>query len=140
MSLRVRVDTFDPTPPYEQLRRQLEELISTGGLVDGQRLPSVRQLAADLSLAAGTVARTYAELEKGGLVVSRRGAGTRVTAPTTLLKGGTREERLMQLVHEVVGHAVALGMSPESLAATVEQAMHAQEPQQGTSRPPQSVS
>ena len=123
MNLRVRIDTDDPTPPYEQLRRQLEDLVSTGSLLDGQRLPSVRQLAADLSLAAGTVARAYAELEKGGLVLSRRGAGTRVTAPATLKEGGTREERLMELVHEVARHACALGMTPESLAATVEQAM-----------------
>lgn len=120
----MHIDADDPTPPYEQLRRQLDDLISTGVLLDGQRLPSVRQLAADLSLAAGTVARTYAELEKGGLVLSRRGAGTRVTAPKTLL--GAREERLMELVNDVARHATALGMAPESLTATIEQAMRRQ--------------
>lgn len=125
MSLHVRIDPADPTPPFEQLRRQLDELISKGVLVDGQRLPAVRQLAADLSLAAGTVARAYAELEKGGLVLSRRGAGTRVTAPKSLVSGDAREERLMDLVNDVARHAVALGMSPESLSATIEQAMRA---------------
>lgn len=119
----LRIDDEDPTPPYEQLRRQLDELISTGELVDGQRLPSVRQLATDLSLAAGTVARSYAELEKGGLVQSRRGAGTRVTAPKALLDGDVREERLMELVDEVARHATALGVSPESLTLAIEQAM-----------------
>ncbi len=123
MSLRVRIDADDPTPPYEQLRRQLDELISTGELVDGQRLPPVRQLAADLTLAAGTVARAYAELEKGGLVLSRRGAGTRVTAPDALVEGDVREERLLELVEEVARHASALGMSHESLTATIAQAM-----------------
>lgn len=123
MSLRVRIDAADPTPPFEQLRRQLDDLISTGELVDGQRLPSVRQLAADLSLAAGTVARAYAELEKGGLVLSRRGAGTRVTAPEALVEGDVREERLRELVDEVARHASALGMSQESLTATIAQAM-----------------
>lgn len=119
----LRIDDEDPRPPYEQLRRQLDELISTGELVDGQRLPSVRQLATDLSLAAGTVARSYAELEKGGLVQSRRGAGTRVTAPKALLDGDVREERLMELVDEVARHATALGVSPESLTLAIEQAM-----------------
>ncbi len=119
----MRIDADDPTPPYEQLRRQLEHLISTGSLDDGQRLPSVRQLAADLSLAAGTVARTYAELEKGGLVLSRRGAGTRVTAPAALVVGESREGRFMELVDEVARHAVALGMTPESLTATIGAAM-----------------
>ncbi len=126
MNLSVRIDAADPTPPYEQLRRQLDELISTGILVDGQRLPPVRQLAADLSLATGTVARTYAELEKGGLVLSRRGAGTRVTAPKSLVRRDAPEERLMELVDDVARHAHALGFSTESLTATIEQAMRRQ--------------
>lgn len=74
------VVTADPTPPYEQLRRQLAELIRYGRLAPGDRLPPLRQLAADLGLAVGTVARTYRELEAAGLVVSRRGGGTRVAA------------------------------------------------------------
>ena len=120
------IDATDPTPPYEQLRRRLDELISTGVLVDGERLPSVRQLASDLSLAAGTVARAYTELEKGGLVLSRRGAGTRVTAPRSLVSGDVRDARLLELVDDVARHATALGIPPESLAATVEQAMRKQ--------------
>lgn len=74
----LRLVPGDPTPPYEQLRRQLTDLIGAGVLAAGDRLPPVRQLAADLGLAAGTVARTYRELEAAGLVVSRRGGGTRV--------------------------------------------------------------
>jgi DNA-binding transcriptional regulator YhcF (GntR family) len=74
----LRVVVTDPTPPYEQLRRQLTELISSGVLAPGDRLPPLRQLAADLGLAVGTVARTYRELEAEGLVRSRRGGGTRV--------------------------------------------------------------
>lgn len=64
--------TTDPTPPYEQLRRQFVELIHSGVLSAGDRLPPLRQLAADLGLAVGTVARTYRELEAAELVVSRR--------------------------------------------------------------------
>lgn len=74
----LRVVVTDPTPPYEQLRRQFAELISSGVLAPGVRLPPLRQLAADLGLAVGTVARTYRELEAEGLVRSRRGGGTRV--------------------------------------------------------------
>jgi DNA-binding transcriptional regulator YhcF (GntR family) len=74
----LRLAPGDPTPPYEQLRRQLADLIGAGVLATGDRLPPLRQLAADLGLAAGTVARTYRELEAAGLVVSRRGGGTRV--------------------------------------------------------------
>lgn len=80
----LRVDPGDPTPPYEQLRRQLTDLIGAGVLAPGDRLPPVRQLASDLGLAVGTVARTYSELESAGLVVSRRGGGTRVAEGTRL--------------------------------------------------------
>ncbi len=72
------VSATDPTPPYEQLRRQLVDLVATGALRPGDRLPPLRQLAADLGLAVGTVARTYRELEAAGVVRSRRGGGTRV--------------------------------------------------------------
>ncbi len=78
MKLALHVATDDPTPPYEQLRRQLADLIATGALRADIRLPPLRQLAADLGLAVGTVARTYRELEAAGLVTSRRGGGTRV--------------------------------------------------------------
>jgi DNA-binding transcriptional regulator YhcF (GntR family) len=89
------VVTGDPTPPYEQLRRQLAGLIRGGVLAPGERLPPLRQLAGDLGLAVGTVARTYRELEVAGLVVSRRGGGTRVADPqpagsTAAPPGGVR--------------------------------------------------
>lgn len=76
--LVVEVDTTDPTPPFEQIRRQLEHLVAAGLLAPGTRLPPVRQLAADLGLAPGTVARAYSELESAGVLTTRRGGGTTV--------------------------------------------------------------
>ncbi|WP_406111849.1 GntR family transcriptional regulator [Streptomyces sp. NBC_01003] len=58
-------------PPYEQVRLQLADLILGGHLAENDRLPAVRQLAADLGLAAGTIARAYRELESANLVISR---------------------------------------------------------------------
>ncbi|WP_326783248.1 GntR family transcriptional regulator [Streptomyces sp. NBC_00151] len=77
----VHVDTASPVPPYEQIRAQLAALITTGRMPEGERLPTVRQPAADLGLAAGTVARAYRELEAASLIRTRRGAGTRVAPP-----------------------------------------------------------
>lgn len=65
--------------PAEQVYGQLRGLITSGGLAAGERLPSVRQLASDLGIAAGTVAKAYKQLEADGLVVTRTGAGTRVS-------------------------------------------------------------
>jgi DNA-binding transcriptional MocR family regulator len=76
MTAGILVDLSSPTPPYEQIRLQISALISAGGLTAGTRLPAVRRLAADLGLAAGTVARAYRELEQGGLIETRRRNGT----------------------------------------------------------------
>jgi DNA-binding transcriptional regulator YhcF (GntR family) len=72
----LRVDLASPVPPYEQLRGQIADLIALGSLPPDARLPSVRQLAADLGLAVGTVARAYRELEAAGLVEGRGRHGT----------------------------------------------------------------
>jgi DNA-binding transcriptional regulator YhcF (GntR family) len=76
----VEVDTLSPVPPYEQVRAQLAELVSGGVLGPDDRLPPIRQLAADLGIAPGTVARAYRLLESAGLVRTGRGGGTRVVA------------------------------------------------------------
>lgn len=72
----VTVDTDSGVPPYEQVREQVARMIGTGVLAPGGRLPTIQQLANDLQLAPGTVARAYKELERAGLVVSRRRKGT----------------------------------------------------------------
>ena len=76
----IEVDPGSPTPPYEQIRHQLAQMIGAGTLAEGTQLPPIRQLAADLGLAANTVARAYRELEHEGLVRSRVRHGTVVAA------------------------------------------------------------
>ncbi|MFB6675946.1 GntR family transcriptional regulator [Streptomyces sp. NPDC056390] len=114
-ALSVRVDTASPVPPYEQVRIQVADLILGGHLVEGDRLPAVRQLAVDLGLATGTVARAYRELESAGLVRSRRGAGTRVTpghAPVP-------ESQLVQAAQTYVATGRRLGSDDAQLLAAV---------------------
>lgn len=78
MSTQLRVDVSSPIPPFEQIRAGIAALISEGALAPGDRLPTVRALAADLDVAAGTVARAYRELEAGGLIESHGRRGTAV--------------------------------------------------------------
>jgi DNA-binding transcriptional regulator YhcF (GntR family) len=118
----LRVDTASPVPPFEQIRAQLATLIRTGRLPDGQRLPPVRQLAADLGLAAGTVARAYRELEAAHLVTTRRGAGTRVCAPQASV---VTEAGLEQLAHEYIQAARMLGADDAQLVSAVRNALRA---------------
>jgi GntR family transcriptional regulator len=76
VSAGITIDLRSATPPYEQIRSQICSLVAIGDLAPGSRLPTVRSLAADLGIAAGTVARAYKELEAAGVVESRRRGGT----------------------------------------------------------------
>jgi DNA-binding transcriptional regulator YhcF (GntR family) len=78
--MMVNVDRLSAEPPNEQLTRQFTRLIADGALPVGARLPTVRQLAADLGLAPNTVVRCYTDLEVRGLIVSNGRHGTSVCA------------------------------------------------------------
>lgn len=80
MSLQLEVDLASGVPPYEQIRSQVVAHASAGRLRAGDRLPTIRALATDLGVAAGTVARAYRELEVSGVVSTRRRTGTVVAA------------------------------------------------------------
>jgi len=86
------VDLTSPVPPFEQVRRQLASMITAGTLPAGHRLPPIRQLAGDLRLAPGTIARVYKELEAQGLVTSRVRTGTVVQAPRRQPAAATRDQ------------------------------------------------
>lgn len=70
-------------PPTDQIRDQIRGLIASGAVAAEERLPSVRQLASDLGVAPGTVAKAYRALEGEGVLVTRTGGGTRVSATAT---------------------------------------------------------
>ncbi|WP_380169210.1 GntR family transcriptional regulator [Jannaschia sp. R86511] len=126
--VRLSVDTDDPTPPYEQLRRQLERAVRHGLLTDGQRLPPIRQLARDLGLAVGTVARTYRELEAAGLVSGSRGGGTRVGGPglgDPTAGGAVRRPALTDLATRYVADARSAGAGDADVLAAVRLALRA---------------
>ena len=97
MDAQIVIDLQTGTPPYEQIQTQISSLIAVGELPLGTRLPTVRALAADLGVAAGTVARAYKELEAAGMVTTNRRQGTVVAESGTWLAGsrlaGSRQAR-----------------------------------------------
>lgn len=119
MSLAVSVDLDSPIPHYEQLRVQIAALITAGSLPDGQRMPTVRALANDLGVAAGTVARTYRDLEAAGMVSSARRRGTRVTAPPATLE----REVVTTAARELVDLARTHGLSDSAIRDVVAAAL-----------------
>ena len=119
----IHLDPADPTPPYEQLRRQIATAIAMGELAPGTRLPTVRQLAGDLGVANGTVMRAYAELESAGAVITARGGGTRVADNPE--RSHDHADDLTILTHTYVSQAIATGASPDQILASVQKALKA---------------
>jgi GntR family transcriptional regulator len=120
----LRIDLSSPVPPYEQLRGQIAGLIAAGQLSPGSRLASVRQLAGDLGLAPGTVARAYSELEAGGLLATRHRGGTFVAAPATpAVADAARQRALAAAAESFVATARELGLGDEAAEAAVRRAM-----------------
>jgi DNA-binding transcriptional regulator YhcF (GntR family) len=118
----VEVDTASAVPAYEQIRVQLATMIETGVLAPGTRLPSVRQLAADLGLAVNTAARAYHELERAGLVTSRVRHGT-VVAPHRALGKPEIRRRLAEAADSFAAIAGHLGVTPDEALDAVRKAL-----------------
>ncbi|SDO29072.1 DNA-binding transcriptional regulator YhcF, GntR family [Microbacterium sp. ru370.1] len=111
--MKFSLDAASPTPPYEQVRAQVIAAIDDGSLVAGTRLPPVRTLAAELNLAANTVARAYKELEEAGYVETRGRAGT-------IVRGGdAAASRAAQAAKTYVDTVRSLGVSSADAVALV---------------------
>ena len=106
------VDSRSPTPIYAQLDRAIRASIATGQLESGAQLPTVRQLAVELAVNANTVARVYAQLERDGILETRRGVGTFVRGnPSREDARAHRERELRELIHRFIGDAALLGFT-----------------------------
>lgn len=116
-----QVDTKHPTPLYHQLERSIRFAIAIGKLGIGDQLPTVRQLAVDLRINANTVAKVYTELERSGVVETRRGVGTFVTArPNEAATRRDREKRLRELADHFVSETHKHGFSIEDVIEHLE--------------------
>src|SRR5499433_2515354 len=112
MEDRFHINTEDPTPIYAQLERAIRFAIATERLRIGEQLPTVRQLAVELRINANTVAKVYAELERVGVVETRRGVGTFVKARDfEAARDKDRERELRELEDHFLGKAAHLGFS-----------------------------
>lgn len=103
-------------PLYAQLTRAIRFAIATGKLRVGEQLPTVRQLAVELRVNANTVAKVYAELERSGVLETRRGVGTFVSARHFAASHRQEHEKhLAEFVDRFLEEAAAMGFSPDDL-------------------------
>jgi GntR family transcriptional regulator len=118
----VSIDSRDATPIYAQLERALRAAIATGRIRVGDQLPTVRQLAVDLRVNANTVARVYGELERAGVLETRRGVGSFVSAGRAEARPPREHDRrLRDFVTRVLADADAAGFTLQEVIGALEQ-------------------
>jgi GntR family transcriptional regulator len=114
------IDPRDRTPIYAQLERSLRAAIAAGRLRSGDQLPTVRQLAVDLRVNANTIARVYAELERAGVLETRRGVGSFVSASPAEARPPREHARgLRAFVMRVLADAAAAGYTVEEVSGAM---------------------
>ena len=111
----IHLDYRDSRPIYQQVKDNLRHLMVTGVLNAGDKLPSVRALASQLSINPNTIQRAYAELEAEGYVVSVTGKGNFVAEGDT--QNEARRRELLAKMKPLMEELKALGMTAEELAA-----------------------
>jgi GntR family transcriptional regulator len=117
------LDPRSPEPIFEQIAFSVKEAVARGELATGQQLPSVRELAQELSVNPNTVVRAYELLAQEGVVVRRQGAGSFVTGLTSALDGRHRRRQLAELASRTVTEAFHLGFDADEVRAALEQAL-----------------
>jgi GntR family transcriptional regulator len=110
-----RLDLQSGVPVYRQLIDQVMGGIAAGTLAGGRQLPTVRQVAVDLSINPNTVVRAYRELEIRGVLETQQGTGTFIRHQKVKRHEVERERRLDQLLGEFVARAGAEGLTIDDL-------------------------
>ena len=108
----------DPRPIYEQLEEKLRRLILSGAIAEGERLPSVRELASQLAINPNTIQRAYRELEQEGYLCSVPGKGSFAAERAGI--DTQRRDQLLRRFDETVKELQYLGVSAEALRARME--------------------
>ena len=120
MPIWLEVNPHSGIPLYVQLVEQIKRAVQVGILQPGDSLPTVRSLAAELHIALNTIVKAYAELETLGIIETRGGAGTTVSAGVDSVLKRHAVEQVRQHVHALASDAAALGVSERELREWIE--------------------
>ncbi|MHC4386100.1 MAG: GntR family transcriptional regulator, partial [Planctomycetota bacterium] len=110
MALWIQISPGSKKPIYAQIYEQVSQAIAKGDLTTGEKLPPVRNLAAELVINPNTVARAYTQLEQAGLVNTKTGAGTFVLDPKLRTRDAVQINLLCERLDSVISQARILGL------------------------------
>lgn len=113
------IDYSDKRPIYEQIVERFQALIISGVMEDGEKLPSVRSLAVELSINPNTIQRAYAELERDGFIYTVKGRGNFVRKDEELLN--KQRERLLLGLEKQTRVCLRQGVRAEELLERVQE-------------------
>jgi len=114
-AFRFSLDPRSGVPVYRQIIDQVTGGIAAGALAPGDQLPTVRQLAVDLSINPNTVIRAYRELEIRGVLETEQGTGTFIGNQKVRLDEAERQRSLNQLIGDFMARAGSAGFTAEEL-------------------------
>ncbi|SHO44376.1 transcriptional regulator, GntR family [Anaerocolumna xylanovorans DSM 12503] len=117
--LMIIIDYKDRRPIYEQVEERFEELILKGGLLPKEQLPSVRNLAMELSINPNTIQRAYMELERKGFIYTVKGRGSFIADTEHLVD--IRKNDLLCSVAEILREAKEIGIEKDQVIKKVEE-------------------
>src|SRR5437588_2004252 len=120
-AFQLRLDSHSGVPVYRQIIDQVIGGIAAGSLTGGDQLPTVRQLAVDLSINPNTVIRAYRELEIRGVLETQQGTGTFIAQVEPEGRQDERERRLAHLVNEFLAKVGAEGFTAEEAIAQLQE-------------------
>jgi GntR family transcriptional regulator len=116
VQFQLRINLKSGVPFYRQIIDQVLTAIASGTLVPGNQLPTVRQLAVDLSINPNTVVRAYRELEIRGILTTQQGSGTFIASGQEVRGDDVeRQQRLSRLAGEFAARAGGEGFTLKEL-------------------------
>ncbi len=113
MNTQMILSQTDPRPIYVQIMDEISRRVALGDWQPGMRLPSIRELAADLKVSVITVKRAYLELERNGVIVTQQGKGSFVNQEVSV--DDVRLQELARYLENAARVAAAMGMSHDEL-------------------------
>ena len=113
--LKLFINPYTGIPLYVQVAEQIKKAVITGVIKEGEQLPPVRRLAVELLINPNTIVRAYQELEREGIITTKRGSGTFIAPTAKKLKKEQKEEEITKRIRELLAEARFLELDKEEI-------------------------